>query len=262
MEIITYLPDKIGPTQVSLKKKGDFHMLELTHYIPILTTLLAITFSVTLYRHWRSKPSALYLLWWLIGVVMYGIGTLTESLNTLIGWNPVILKVWYIAGALLGAAPLAQGTVYLILKKQTADRLALGVTIFTAIASIFIILTPIDTMLVADGRLLTGKVFVWSWVRLFSPFLNLYALAFLVGGAGWSAWEYFKRNGYGSRVLGNVLIATGALLPGIGGSFTRFGFIEALYVTEILGLALIWWGYVVMTKKKTESIYAAQRAVQ
>lgn len=235
-------------------------MLELTHYIPIFTTLVAIVFSAALYRHWRKKPTALYLLWWLIGVIMYGVGTLTESLNTLLGWNPLILKIWYIAGALLGAAPLAQGTVYLMLKKKSADTLAVIVTVFASIAAIFIILTPVDTSLVADGRFLTGKVFAWSWVRLFSPFLNLYAVAFLVGGAGWSAWEYFRKNGYGARVLGNVLIAAGALLPGIGGSFTRFGFVEALYITEILGLGLIWWGYIVMTtRSKTASIYVAQQ---
>jgi len=230
-----------------------------TQYIPIFTTLVAVVFSVSLYRHWRRKPTALYLLWWLVGVVMYGIGTFTESWNTLFGWNAVILKIWYIAGALLGAAPLAQGTVYLMVKKPLADALAVAVTVFTLIAAAFIALTPVDTSLVSDGRLLTGKVFVWSWVRLFSPFLNTYALVFLVGGAGRSAWEYFRQHGYGSRVLGNVLIAAGALLPGIGGSFTRFGHIEALYITEILGLSLIWWGYAVMTGSKVTSIYAVQR---
>jgi hypothetical protein len=45
------------------------------------------------------------------------------------------------------------------------------------------------------------------------------------------------------RYHGNVLIAIGALLPGIGGSFTRFGHVEVLYVTEFLGILLIYWGY-------------------
>jgi hypothetical protein len=33
------------------------------------------------------------------------------------------------------------------------------------------------------------------------------------------------------------------LLPGIGGSFTRFGYTEVLYVTEFLGIILIYFGY-------------------
>ena len=40
-----------------------------------------------------------------------------------------------------------------------------------------------------------------------------------------------------------MLIAVGALLPGIGGAFTRFGYVEVLYVTELLGLTLIYAGY-------------------
>jgi outer membrane receptor protein involved in Fe transport len=45
------------------------------------------------------------------------------------------------------------------------------------------------------------------------------------------------------RYLGNILIAVGALLPGIGGSLTRAGMVEALYVTELAGLLLIFAGY-------------------
>jgi hypothetical protein len=44
-------------------------------------------------------------------------------------------------------------------------------------------------------------------------------------------------------VIGFVFIALGGLLPGIGGSFTRFGHVEVLYVTEFLGLCLIFAGY-------------------
>jgi len=40
-----------------------------------------------------------------------------------------------------------------------------------------------------------------------------------------------------------VLIAIGAILPGIGGTATRMGHTEVLYVTEILGLLMIWAGY-------------------
>ena len=41
----------------------------------------------------------------------------------------------------------------------------------------------------------------------------------------------------------NVLIAIGAILPGIGGTATRMGHVEVLYVTELIGLLLTWAGY-------------------
>jgi hypothetical protein len=83
----------------------------------------------------------------------------------------------------------------------------------------------------------------WPWVRAFSPFINLYAFVFLVGGAVKSAIQFWHRRDLRARAEGNVLIAVGALLPGIGGSFTRFGYTEVLYVTEFLGIILIYLGY-------------------
>ena len=74
--------------------------------------------------------------------------------------------------------------------------------------------------------------FLWHWVRFFSPFINTYAFVFLVGGAIVSAIRFWRQAGSPHRVLGNALIAVGAILPGIGGTATRFGHTEVLYVTE------------------------------
>jgi hypothetical protein len=115
-------------------------------------------------------------------------------------------------------------------------------------------------MSVVDPARLTGKVMTWTWARLFSILPNMYALIFLVGGAAWSAIQYARRQGSGNRVLGNWLIAIGALLPGIGGSFTRLGYVEVLFVTEFIGISLIWAGYRAMTQTRTESIHTAQAA--
>ena len=126
--------------------------------------------------------------------------------------------------------------------------------IYILIASIAIILAPVDMSLVDPARL-TGKVIMWTWARMFSILPNTYALVFLMGGAAWSAIQYARKQGNGGRVLGNWLIAIGALLPGIGGSFTRFGYVEVLFVTELIGISLIWAGYRVVTNAQTASIH-------
>jgi hypothetical protein len=43
----------------------------------------------------------------------------------------------------------------------------------------------------------------------------------------------------------------GGLLPGFGGSFTKFGYVEVLYVTELLGNLLIYFGYLVICSEKS-----------
>jgi hypothetical protein len=214
----------------------------LVHYVPVLTTLLAIPFALEIYRRWRTYPDRLHLLWWAIGIATYGAGTFTEAWTTLFGWNPVIFKSWYITGALLGGAPLAQGTVYLMLKRNTAHLLTAALILYVLVASVCVVLAPLDYGLVEAHRL-TGRVFGWPWVRLFSPVVNLYAVVFLIGGAILSALRYSQDPATRHRMYANVLIAFGAILPGIGGTATRMGHTEVLYVTELVGMLLTWIGY-------------------
>lgn len=227
-------------------------------FIPIGTFLVSIAFSLVLYKHWMQKRSATYVLWWLIGVLTYAAGTLAESVHTIFGFSVANFKFWYITGALLGGAPLAQGTVYLLLKKRTADVLTGILVLSIAIASVCALLSPVDPSALSDGRL-SGSAFVWQWVRNFSPFINSYAVLFLVGGAFYSAMKYFLSTGTSTRFWGNLMIAVGAILPGIGGSFTRMGYVEVLYVTEFIGLSFIIGAYIMMRQDTTGTIHEAQR---
>ncbi len=229
-------------------------------YLPIVTTVIAAGFAAVLWRHWRRSRTT-YLGWWTFGVITYGVGTLAESLNTIIGWSPWLFRSWYIAGALLGAFPLAQGTAYLLLKKRTADRITAFFAVYLTVAGVAVLLTPlIDERITGE---LTGSVMAWTWVRFMSPLANTYAVVLLVGGAMFSAWRYWRRSDRPlSRVYGNVLIATGGILPGIGGSFARAGNIDVLYVTEVLGIVLIYLGYRAIVGDSVTSIHRNQRAVQ
>jgi hypothetical protein len=214
----------------------------LVHFVPIVTTLLAIPFSLEIYRRYRQHPERLHLWWWAVGIATYGVGTFTESLTTLLGWREPVLRAWYISGALLGAAPLAQGTVYLLLSRRVAHALTGILVAYVVVAAVAVCLSPIDYGAVEAHRL-SGRVFAWQWVRAFSPLVNLYAVVFLIGGAVLSALRYSANRDTRYRMWANVLIAIGAILPGIGGTATRMGHVEVLYVTELVGMLLTWAGY-------------------
>jgi hypothetical protein len=214
----------------------------LVHYIPVVTTLLAVPFSLEIFRRWRQHPERLHLLWWSLGVFVYGVGTFTEAWTTLFGWSEPVFRAWYISGALLGGAPLAQGTVYLLFGRRTGNVLATALVAYVVLASVFVLAAPLDLSAVEPHRL-TGRVFATPSVRLFSPVVNVYAVIFLIGGAIYSALRYTRDPHQRHRVYANVLIAVGATLPGIGGTATRMGHTEVLYVTELIGLLLTWTGY-------------------
>jgi hypothetical protein len=226
--------------------------LGIVSYLPIATTVIALLFAARLLVRYREKRG-MHHLWWALGMLTYGAGTITESLTTLIGWHEPIFRAWYITGALLGGAPLAQGTVYLMLGRRTANILSAVVGTIVVIASICVLMSPINYSLVQPHRL-SGFVLEWHWVRMFSPFINLYAVIFLIGGAIVSARRYSKKRETYHRYVGNVLIAIGAILPGIGGTFTRFGMTEVLYVTELLGLLFIYAGFQMNTSPSAASV--------
>ncbi|MDP2419972.1 hypothetical protein [Sediminibacterium sp.] len=223
-------------------------MKNFVEYIPIFTTLFSIFFFKEIYQHYLFKKTT-YLMWWAIGVLTFGLGTLAESINILIGWSAANVRYWYIVGALLGGFPLAQGSVYLLMKKKFADSTSILLSVFIVVASISVILTPILLPDNFDYKL-SGKVFEWKWVRYFSPIINIYAFIFLVGGAIYSALKYYRQGIKEAPFRGNIFIAIGGLLPGIGGSFTRAGYVEVLYVTEFLGLVLIYYGYKIIKENK------------
>jgi hypothetical protein len=217
-------------------------LIELSLYLPILSTLISAAFAWVILARYRLKRQSYHLLWWGIGIATYGVGTLIESLVTLFGWQSALFKAWYIAGALLGGAPLAVGAIYLLFGRR-AGRIAV-VLLLTAVGvtSIFVILSPVRIDLV-DPTMLSGKALAWQSIRRVSPFINSLAALFLVGGAIYSAVRFFGHPESRHVSIGNIFIAVGALLPGVGGMGSRMGHTELLYIAEFIGVILIWIGY-------------------
>jgi hypothetical protein len=234
----------------------DARAYAFVHYIPLGTTAVSLAFTTALFRKYLKKRSP-HLFWWAFGVACYGSGTVVESVITLFGNTILLNKLWYVTGALLGGYPLAQGSMYLSHSKRFSDRataITLPVVILT---SILVLLSPVRMEMFQVTRP-TGAILGWTWLRLVTPFVNTYAMYFLIGGAGLSAWRYFKKVHDGHRAAGNALIAFGALMPAIGGSMAKAGYVEVLYVLEFVGLILIWIGD--RTCSRSSSINAASAA--
>ncbi len=215
---------------------------QLIHYLPIATTAMAAVFFVMLVQRYLQRRTGPHLLWWAAGVFAYGLGTALEATITLTGNSIALTKAWYIAGALLGGYPLAQGTVYLLLPRRTAHVLTAVTVPYIVVMAVLVMLSPVNAELMQAHKP-SGSILAWQWVRAMTPLLNGYAAVFLIGGAVYSAIRFAARAGCGNRALGNSLIAFGALLPGIGGGMAKAGMVEALYVGEFLGLLFIWAGY-------------------
>ena len=215
--------------------------------LPFGSSLISFSFAVViLRRYWERK--GLHLLLWGIGMIFYGIGGFCEGYYGAYGWNSTIFRMWYLFGAILVAAWLGQGTVYLLAKKSWAH----GLMVILVLGSIYGVykvfgagLDPtLMTTSLHTGSEMSGDAIITPGVRSLTPFFNLYGTVALVGGAAYSAWIFWRKRVLLHRSIGNILIAVGAMLPAFGGFFSRSGFSGVLYISEFLGAILIFVGFV------------------
>lgn len=214
--------------------------------IPFVSSLISFIFAGLLFRRYLARRRA-HLLLWGIGMVMYGIGGFCEGYYGAFGWNPLVFRLWYLFGALLVAAWLGQGTAYLLIRRRWAHVLMIVLGAASFYGAVRVFGAQIDPAAMGSslhtGSELSGKAIVSGGVRSLTPFFNLYGTLLLVGGAVYSAWIFWRKRILLHRVIGNVLIATGALLPAFGGAFSRLGIGGALYISELLGAILLFLGF-------------------
>jgi hypothetical protein len=215
-------------------------------FIPLTSAIISIVFSIFVFRRYLEKHHTNNLLW-SIGMLFYAIGGACEALYGFFGWNPLVFRLWYLFGAMLVAAWLGQGTVYLLAKKRLANILMIVLALGSLYGAYRVFTAQLDPAGMISslhtGSELSGGAIKTDGVRILTPFFNLYGTLALVGGALYSAFLFFRKRVLLHRVVGNVLIATGALLPAFGGAFSRFGIPGALYISELLGAIILFIGF-------------------
>jgi hypothetical protein len=214
--------------------------------LPFTSAAISFVLAFLLFRRYSVRRGP-HLLLWGIGMVFYGLGGFAEGYFGVFGWNPLVFRIWYLAGAILVAAWLGQGTVYLLAPRRWANVLMIILALASAYAAVRVFGAELDPSLmttsVHTGSELSGHAIVTGGVRGLTPIFNLYGTVTLVGGALYSAWIFWRKRVLLHRTIGNILIAAGAILPAFGGSFSRAGFSNALYVSELLGAILLLVGF-------------------
>jgi hypothetical protein len=224
--------------------------------VPLASSIVSFVFAFFVFKRYINRKGT-YLLFWGIGTVFYGIGGFCEFYYGAFGWNALIYRLWYLFGAILVAAWLGQGTVYLLAKEKWARILTIVLVLGSLYASYRIFSAQLDPSLMIGsghtGAELSGHAIVTDGVRVLTPFFNLYGTVALVGGAAYSSFIFWRKRVLLHRALGNVLIATGAMLPAFGGLFSRLQVPGALYLGEFLGVILLFLGFLRATTPMGET---------
>lgn len=215
--------------------------------IPFTSAAISVIFAFFVFKRYLVRRG-LHLLLWGLGMVFYAIGGFCEGSYGAWGWNDLAFRLWYLFGAILVAAWLGQGTVYLLAKRRWADGLMIILLLGSIYAAYRVFTAQIDPALmttsVHTGSELSGHAIITPGVRGLTPLFNLYGTVTLVGGALWSVWIFWRKRILLHRVIGNLLIAVGAIAPAFGGLFSRMGIPSALYLGELFGTVLLFIGFI------------------
>jgi len=171
---------------------------------------------------------------------MYCISTGTEFLTVIWGLNETVYRLWYLFGAIFVAAYLGVGTIYLLARRRIA-HIIMGILLIASLyAMIRVFTADID---LSNLQVLSG-IAMPRGIRLMTPLFNTFGTVALVGGAIYSAWVFWHRKIMPHRVISNILIAVGAILPAVGGTHMRLsGGLQLFYVFELLGIMIIFIGF-------------------
>jgi hypothetical protein len=220
--------------------------------------LISFILAILLFRRFAVRRGP-HLLLWGLGMVFYGIGGFCEGYYGIRGWNDLVFRLWYLFGAILVAAWLGQGTVYLLVRRRWANVLMVVLALASLYAAFRVFTAELDPALmttsVHTGSELSGHAIQTPGIRTMTPFFNLYGTVTLVGGAVYSAWLFWRKRVLLQRTIGNILIAAGAILPAFGGAFSRMGMANALYLSELLGAVLLTLGFLRAITPMGESLW-------
>ena len=192
---------------------------------------------------------------WALAFLVFAIAASTEVIGSMAGWSAALARMYYLTGAVLVVGVLALGELYLLFPGRMPSFTPGVSLLVVAVAATAVWSAPIDvSRLEANGwhALERGPFLV-----ALAATINAGGTLVLVGGALYSAWRLRATRGSAQRAAGCLLIAAGTVVVALGGTVTRFGRPEYLYVAMSLGIAIIFSG--VLLTRRSHSMRNALR---
>lgn len=268
--------------------------MPLNQVLPFITSAVMAVFAAWVLARWVQRRATHNLMWG-IGLALFAIASFSEAALG-VAYNPLAFQLWYLCGAILSAAWIGQGTVFLMAGRTWGMRTLALLSLATLIAIGILVTTPLDatffnparpvsdqystrevgpndkipagattTQSTYQGRQITvvpGIVPLGAPLRLTTPIFNIYGSIALIGGALYSVWQFWRKRQMGNRMVGNILIAAGALSIASASTLTRLGLGDYLFIGEFLAAVIMFAGFVVMARRDAPAPQAATAAMR
>ncbi|HZQ09435.1 MAG TPA: hypothetical protein VFD70_22850 [Anaerolineae bacterium] len=217
--------------------------------LPFGSAIIMAVLTYDIFRRYQQHHGGhTHLVFWGVGLGMFAVAAFCGGL-LYFGWNEAAFIGWFLFGAMLNAAWIGQGTILLLVRKRWVTALSIILVIASVLAAIILLSTPLN------GAQYQANVSVFEQYksvlptdaiarRILTPLFNIYGTIAVVGGALWSSYLFYKKEILPNRVIGNVLIAAGALAIGGAGTLTATGFSQVHELSQLVAAILIYAGFV------------------
>lgn len=239
--------------------------MSINQILPFFSTAIMLWFTVDVLQRYFVRRNLAFL-YWGIGLAMFGAGSFAEAYLSL-AWNRTIFVIWYLFGAILNPAWLGQGTLYLLVKRRWV-HIAAGILILASLASTVLMLSiPLNESGFHLGLPISAKLQYkaiippdsFKLILIPTILFGIDGLILLVGGALYSAFLFWRKRVLPNRVIGNVLIATGALSVGTSSVLTGMGYGQFLYLGELLAAILMFIGFRFAARPQPDEVVVQQQ---
>ncbi|MDP1792973.1 MAG: hypothetical protein Q8K63_02450 [Acidimicrobiales bacterium] len=200
---------------------------------------LAVAFCAATWERWllKRRPHELA---WSASFACYAAASLALAIGIAGGWNGLVFRSFYAAGAVATVPILAVGTVYLHFGRKVGDWVAMVTVVLTAIGVGVVMASPFVHPLPVDELAQGSKVFS-AGPRIFAAAGSGLGATVVIAGSVYSALK--KR-----APLANVLIALGVTANGASGLLNSLvGETRGFVVMLALGITLLFAGFLTAT---------------
>lgn len=206
---------------------------------PLFSTVISLLCAAVLLRDQVRRPRPDKLVW-SIAFLMFALAAGADAFGRSYGWSENLARLYYATGPALVVMFLAIGELYLLFPR-VMGRFAPGVTI---------LLSAIWVTTVLGASIDQSRLNEEGWEAIdrgpgmvaLTISINSIGTTIIVGGLIWSIWKFSKSGTHRQRMIGCALIAVGTIVVGLGGTLTRLGHYEYLYIAMTVGVALIFGG--------------------
>lgn len=225
----------------------------------VLVAVLTGWFTVLVFRQFQRNHRQTHF-FWTISLAFSCLASLAYAgclaVTPHAAW---LFAIYYLLGAMWMPSIMGLGSLALVFGKRTVNGIAMAVGVIGIIGSVFLLQSPISAsqLTALNGGAGTGIISNGLWLPFLITLNSFGAVAvFLV--AVMSAWRTARHQAPARFLHGNLWLAGGILIISAAGSAARFGWPQMFWITMLIGWAVTFAGYRLLTPVVARTSVAAQ----